>query len=65
MLKDRKILVQSELTKLTDIAAHMYLDIVTHDGDPNDPTYAEVREKITNLQHDLLMIQNLLDKGYE
>lgn len=64
MLKDRKVLVEAEITKLTDTAAHMYLDIirgiVIHDAE-----YSSIRERITELQHERKMIQLLLDKGHE
>jgi len=62
MLKDRKVLVEHEITKLTEQAASLYLDIirgiVTHDAE-----YGRIRERITDLQHERKMIQLLLDKG--
>lgn len=64
MLRDRKLLVETEITKLTDAAAHMYLDIirgiVIHDAE-----YETIRERITDLQHERKIIQLLLDKGHE
>jgi hypothetical protein len=64
MLRDRKLLVEQEITKLTDTAAHLYLDIirgiVIHDAE-----YERIRTQITDLQHERKMIQLLLDKGHE
>lgn len=65
MLKDRKLLVENEITKLTDNAAHMYLDIVTGKLDSKCVDYEQTRERITDLQHERKMIQLLIDKGYE
>ena len=64
MLKDRKLLVETEITKLTDIAAHMYLDAMISENSIS-PEYQSIREHITDLQHERKMIQLLLDKGHE
>lgn len=64
MLKDRKLLVETEITKLTDVAAHMYLDAMISVS-TLDPEYQSIRERITDLQHERKMIQLLLDKGHE
>jgi hypothetical protein len=64
MLKDRKLLVETEITKLTDTAAHMYLNaMITVSA--LSPEYETIRERITDLQHERKMIQLLLDKGIE
>ena len=64
MLKDRKLLVESEITKLTDTAAHMYLDAMISENTIS-AEYQSIREHITDLQHERKMIQLLLDKGHE
>ena len=64
MLKDRKLLVEAEITKLTDTAAHMYLDAMISENTISQE-YHNIREHITDLQHERKMIQLLLDKGYE
>lgn len=64
MLKDRKLLVESEITKLTDIASHMYFDAVRGVSSLTEE-YETVRNRITDLQHERKMIQLLLDKGHE
>lgn len=62
MLRDRIILVEKELTKLTDTAAHMYLDAMVSENTLSQE-YHSIREHITDLQHERKMIQTLLDKG--
>jgi len=64
MLKDRKLLVETEITRLTDVAAHMYLDAMISVS-TLDQEYHTIRERITDLQHERKMIQLLLDKGHE
>jgi len=64
MLKDRKLLVETELTKLTDTAAHMYLDAMISENTISKE-YHNIRERITDLQHERKIIQLLLDKGHE
>lgn len=64
MLRDRKVLVESEITKLTDTAAHQYFDAVR--GEIDLPAqYDQLCERITKLQHERKMIQTLLDLGHE
>jgi hypothetical protein len=64
MLRDRKLLVETEITKLTDEAAHMYLDAMISENSIS-AEYQSIRERITDLQHERKMIQLLLDKGIE
>jgi len=74
MLKDRKVLVEAEITKLTNIAAQMYLkDIISEQMYNNhiiskvsvSSEYQSIRERITDLQHERKMIQLLIDQGHE
>lgn len=64
MLRDRKLLVETEITRLTDIAAHMYLDAMVS-VTTISPEYETLRERITDLQHERRMIQLLLEQGHE
>jgi hypothetical protein len=65
MLKDRKLLVEQEITKLSGVAAHMYLDAIRSGTTTMDEKYDQIRTKITELQHERKMIQLLLEQGYE
>jgi hypothetical protein len=65
MLKDRRILIEQELTKAHEQAASLYLDIVTHDGDVSSPEYYALRDKINRLQFDLNIVNQLIYKGHK
>ena len=65
MLKDRKVLLEHEITKAHEEAAAMYLDIVTHDGDVASIEYQSIKDKIMNLQFDLNIVNKLITKGHE
>jgi hypothetical protein len=65
MLKDRRLLLEQEITKAHTSAAAMYLDIVTHAGDTNSATYQELKERIINLQFDLNIVNKLIHQGHE
>ena len=64
MLKDRKVLVEEEITKLTNTAAHMYLNAMIS-LDSLSSEYQTIRERITDLQHERKIIQLLIDQGHE
>ena len=64
MLKDRRVLVEEEITKSTNIAAQMYLNAMIS-LDSLSSEYQTIRERITDLQHERKMIQLLIDQGYE
>jgi uncharacterized tellurite resistance protein B-like protein len=65
MLKDRRALLENDLTKAHDEAAKMYLDIVTHDGDVHSPEYQALKNKITSLQFDINVINKLIYQGHK
>jgi len=65
MLKDRRVLLEQELTQAHAEAAMLYLDIVTHDGDVADVKYQALKEKILNLQFDLNVVNQLIHKGHK
>lgn len=64
MLKDRQILIETELTKLHDEAAHMYLNLVLQDDAPHSDEYMKLRERISELQHDYKMVKLLIEQGH-
>jgi hypothetical protein len=65
MLKDRRMLLEHELTQAHDRASAMYLDIVTHDGDVSSPEYQALKDRITSLQFDLNIVNQLIYKGHK
>ena len=65
MLKDRRVLLERELTQAHDQAAAMYLDIVTHDGDVHSIEYEALKDKIDSLQFDLNIVNQLIFKGHK
>ena len=65
MLKDRRVLLEQELTRAHDAAAMMYLDIVTADGDVHSPEYQALKDRITSLQFDLNIVNKLIYQGHK
>ena len=65
MLKDRRALLEQEINKAHDEAAALYLHIVTGGGDVHDPEYQVLKNKITSLQFDLNIVNQLIYKGHE
>jgi hypothetical protein len=65
MLKDRRVLLEQELTRAHDQASAMYLDIVTHDGDVSSAEYQALKDKINSLQFDLNIVNQLIYKGHK
>lgn len=63
MLKDRKALVEAEIIRQTEIASHLYLDMIRGSVDHNED-YDVACDRITKLQHERKMIQLLLDQGH-
>ena len=66
MLKDRKELIESELIRLKDKAAKLYLSYITGGNDVFGMTeYDDIREKISDLEFDLKIINEILEKDYK
>lgn len=63
MLKDRRELLEYELHKATNLAAEMYLSIITKDVNAHSDEYQTMRARITRLQFDLDMVNRILEKG--
>ncbi len=64
MLKDRRVLLEHDLKAAHDQAAHMYLDIVLYDSKGHDEEYQQLRDKISKLEFDLNMVNQLIHKGH-
>lgn len=65
MLKDRRVLLEQDLKKAHEAAAAMYLDIVTHNGDVASAEYQALKNRVTSLQFDLNVVNQLIYKGHE
>ena len=65
MLKDRRMLLEHEITKAHDQAAKMYLEIVTTDGDVHSIEYQELKDKILSLEFDLNVVNKLIYQGHK
>jgi hypothetical protein len=65
MLKDRRVLLEKELARAHDSASKLYLHIVTNNGDVADPEYYILKDKITSLQFDLNIVNQLIYQGHE
>lgn len=65
MLKDRRILIEQELTKALSKAAEMYLNNITSNGNVHSEEYLLIKDRISNLQFDLVIANDMIDKGHE
>jgi len=66
MLKDRRVLIEHELKIAHDQAAEMYLNIVVvADGDVHSEEYQQMRDRISKLEFDLNIVNQLIHKGHE
>ena len=64
MLKDRRVLLEHDLKTAHDQAAQMYLDIVTNNGDVHSEEYQQIRDRISKLEFDLNIVNQLIHKGH-
>jgi len=64
MLKDRRVLLEHDLKTAHDKASKMYLDIVVNDGDVHSEEYRQMRDRITKLEFDLNIVNQLIHKGH-
>jgi hypothetical protein len=65
MLKDRRVLLEHDIKIAHDRAAAMYLDIVIHDSKGHHEEYQQLRDKISKLEFDLNVVNQLIHKGHE
>jgi hypothetical protein len=64
MLKDRRVLLEHDLKIAHDRAAEMYLDIVVNNGDVHSEEYQQMRDRISKLEFDLNVVNQLIHKGH-
>ena len=64
MLRDRRVLLEHDLKIAHDPAAEMYLDIVVNDGDVHSEEYQQMRDRISKLEFDLNIVNQLIHKGH-
>jgi hypothetical protein len=65
MLKDRRVLLEQEIQKARAEAANMYLSIVISNGDTSNSEYESIKSRIMDLQFDLGVVNDLINKGHE
>lgn len=67
MLKDRKELIEHDITLLKEQAAAMYFDLAVQGhglhNHERQAEYQQKRDRIMQLQFDLDMINHMLEKG--
>jgi hypothetical protein len=64
MLRDRRVLLEHDLKIAHDRAAEMYLDIVINNGDVHSEEYQQMRDRISKLEFDLNIVNQLIHKGH-
>ena len=65
MIRDRKALLEQEIEKSKRLAAAMYLKIVTGGGAPADVEYQKLKDKISNFEFDLGVVNQLILDGHK
>ncbi len=65
MLRDRKALLEQEIRKAQVEAANMYLSIAIGGGDLHSKDYQDLKEKISSMNFDLNVINQLITQGHE
>jgi uncharacterized tellurite resistance protein B-like protein len=64
MLRDRRALLEHDLKVAHERAAEMYLNIVVSDGDVHSEEYQQMRDRISKLEFDLNVVNQLIHKGH-
>ena len=64
MLQDSRVLLEHDLKIAHDRAAEMYLDIVVNNGDVHSEEYQQMRDRISKLEFDLNIVNQLIHKGH-
>ena len=65
MLKDRRVLLERDIKTAHEHAATMYLDIVVNNGDTRSEEYQQARDRISKLEFDLNIVNQLIHQGHE
>jgi hypothetical protein len=66
MLKDRRVLLEAEITRLKDECGHIYLSLVTNE-DPAGilrKVYESKLGRLTNMSTELLIVSDMISKGH-
>jgi hypothetical protein len=64
MLKDRRVLLEKEVLELTKSCGKMYLKIITDNAESIDyKIYESMKEKLTDMTTDLLVVNQLIADG--
>jgi hypothetical protein len=64
MLRDRRVLLEQELTFEKEYAARYYLMIVTTGDESLSEQYQTLRTRVEQLQFDLDMLNQLISEGH-
>jgi len=64
MLKDRRVLLEHDLKIAHEQAAEMYLHIVVSNDNLHSKEYQEMRDRISKLEFDLNIVNQLIHKGH-
>ena len=64
MLKYRRVLLEHDLKIAHDRDAEIYIDIVVNDGDVHSEEYQQMRDRISKLEFDLNIVNQLIHKGH-
>jgi hypothetical protein len=66
MLKDRRVLLDQEIAKLTSTCGQMYIDAMRQTPtDDNLNEYHSLIEKLSNMKTELGIISEMINQGHE
>jgi hypothetical protein len=65
MLRDRKALLEQEIKKAHAEAASMYLSLAVGGGNVHSKEYQDLKEKISTMNFDLNVINQLITQGHK
>ena len=66
MLKDRRALIEQEVTKLKQACGQLYLKIVSGNGTGFEKMkYDEMKQELSDMTSDLLIIDQMIADGHE
>lgn len=66
MLKDRRVLVEQEITKVKQACGQLYLKLVSGNGTGYDKMdYDKMKSELSDMMSDLLVINQMIEDGHE
>ena len=66
MFKDRRVLLEQEVTKLKQACGKLYLKIVSGNGNGLDKLeYDDMKAELSDMTSDLLIIDQMIADGHE